>query len=365
MEQASKTADTPLRVLCVFSTLDRGGAESMCMNLYRNIDREKVQFDFVKHTDNIGAFEKEIAQLGGRIFSAPRYRGYNHFAYQEWWKKHLSIHKEHRIIHVHFFTMAQFIGPVAHKYGCHLITHSHISKADRFLKQLLIRGIWRKSDTCFACGKSAGEWLFQGHPFTVLNNAINTDQFLYQPSIREEVRREHHLEDCLVVGTVGRITPQKNPLGIVEIFNRIFARNQNARLMWIGDGPLRTEVEEKLRQYHLQEYVLMLGVRQDVSRLLQGIDVFILPSLFEGLPVVAIEAQAAGLRCFLGDTITQEANIAKRCIYLPIGQPEVWAEAILSADLTKVDTRQQIVDAGYDIHTTADWLQAYYLSLVQ
>ena len=370
MEQA-------IRVLCVFSTLDRGGAETMCMNLYRHIDREKVQFDFVKHTPQVGAFEEEIRALGGRIFEAPRYKVYNHLSYCAWWKKHLREHPEHQIIHGHFFTISAVFLHMAKKMGRITVAHSHCTptpeaqirrKIKGVLEKYLVSQIERNAKHCFACSKPAGEWIFPQKEFIVLNNAIDTDKFVYSAETRDRVRKELRLEDNFVVGAIGRIMLQKNPLGIVDIFNAVYQQNPEARLLWIGDdgkGTMAVEARERAKEYGILDRIIFTGVRSDVNELVQAMDVFILPSFYEGLGIVAIEAQAAGLPCFLSDAVPEEANVTGRCTFLPLGDPKAWADAILSADLMRRDTTQQIKDAGYDIHTTAKWLQEFYLEIAE
>ena len=150
----------PIRVLCVFSLLDRGGAESMCMNLFRNIDRNLVQFDFVKHTSKTCDFEKEIRNLGGRIYEAPQYKIYNHFAYCEWWDRFFKKHPEYKIVHGHYYTTSPIYFKVAKKNNRITIGHSHSSSIDGKIKELLIRNVQKYSDYCFACSNEAGKWLF-------------------------------------------------------------------------------------------------------------------------------------------------------------------------------------------------------------
>lgn len=358
----------PIRVLCVFSTLDRGGSESMCMNLYRNIDREKIQFDFVKHTDEKGEYEDEISSLGGRIYEAPRYLMTNHFQYGKWWKQFLQEHPEHKIIHGHFFTISAVYFRIAKKYGRITIGHSHctpsgVKSVKNRLLLFLISKIEKYSDYCFACSELAGRWLFPNKTFKVLNNAIDSTRFKFNATVRDEVRKEMKLEDDFVVGTVGRIMYQKNPLGIVDIFKAIHDRKDNAKLLWIGNGPMRTDAEKRIQEYGLQDSVIMTGVRSDVQRLMQAMDVFILPSFYEGLPVVAIEAQTSGLHCFCSDTVTHEAKITERCYFLPLNDPERWADEILSTTCDHIDTQKDIVAAGYDIHQTAQWLSDFYIMI--
>lgn len=354
--------ERPIRILCVFSTLDRGGAESMCMNLYRHIDRSLVQFDFVKHTESQGAFEEEILGLGGRVFVAPRYRIYNILEYQNWWRRHFSSHPEHQKVHIHFFTMAGAICPVAKKFGRETITHAHTSRADSMLKQMMVRNVGKLTDVCFACSEEAGKWLFPNRTFKVLPNAIDTTIFQHDPVVREEVRKKYGLTDALVVGIVGSITAVKNPLETIAVFKELVLREPKSRLLWLGSGDMLETVKSVVNDASLSEKVILLGVRHDVYRMMQAMDVYLQPSVYEGLSVSQIEAQAAGLRCFVSDTITKEADLTGRCTYLPLGQPAMWAESILSTDLNKKDTQRQIIDAGYDIKTTSKWLQEFYLS---
>lgn len=355
----------PIRVLCVFSTLDRGGAESMCMNLYRHIDRSKVQFDFVKHTASKGAFEDEIISLGGRIFEAPRYRIYNHLQYIKWWKEHLRKHPEHMIVHGHFFSISAVYFRECKKAGRITVAHSHIAKASSKLKEIYIRPIEDIADYRLACGKEAGRLLYPNKKFTVLNNAIETERFRYDPESRQTYRQKLGLEDKFVVGIVAGISDHKNPLGVIEIFREVHHRRPEAVLLWAGDGPMRSDVEKLAEEYKLKEAVHLLGARGDVDKLLQAMDVFVLPSLYEGLPVVLIEAQAAGLKCFVSDTVTREADITGRCSYISNKAYDRWAEAICSADLSRKDTYPQICEAGYDIQMTSDWLCKFYQSIAK
>lgn len=357
-----------IRVLCVFSELDRGGAESMCMNLYRNIDRTKVQFDFVKHTAAAGSFESEISELGGKIYEAPKYRLYNHLQYCKWWKKHLAKHAEHKVIHGHYSTISPIYFKLAKGVRCITIAHSHCVAPNTIhwytrIKLQILKKIELYTDYCFACSQDAGKWLFPHKEFTVLNNAVDTEKFQYDPAVRAEVRKELGLHDCFTVGIVGSLSEVKNPFGTIEIFKAVHSKMPGAKLLWVGGGGLEQAIRDKLKEENLTDAVIMTGVRSDVDRLMQAMDVFILPSISEGLPVVLVEAQAAGLHCFCSEAVTKEADITGLCRFLPLGQPDLWAEQILSADLTRQDTRQTICEAGYDIHTTAQWLQDFYLNL--
>ena len=255
--------NNPIRVLCVFSTLNRGGAESMCMNLYRNIDHGKVQFDFVKHTTAIGDFEEEIVSKGGRIFEAPRYKVYNQLSYQNWWKQHLNAHPEHQIIHGHFDSISAIYFSVAHEKGRVSIGHSHnTSMVARGIEKIIrlkhLKAVEKYSDYCFACGHDAGKWLFPHKEFTVLNNAVDTDRFAFNQLSREHLRTEFGLENAFLVGTIGRITPQKNPDGMVEIVKSICTKRDDARFLWVGTGELEDEAKAQVRAEGLEEKVIYI-----------------------------------------------------------------------------------------------------------
>ncbi len=354
----------PIRVLCVFSTLDRGGAETMVMNLFRYIDKSQIVFDFVKHTEQIGAYEEEIKQLGGQIFSAPRYKMYNNLCYVHWWRRFLTEHTEYQIIHGHFFTISSVYLKLAKRYRLVTVAHSHASKVDSVLGKALAKEIEKKADYCFACSQAAGKWLFPHRDFTVLNNAVDAQRFVFNPSVREQYRSNLKLGEAFVLGTVANFSLVKNPFGLIEIFKAVHTVNPRTKLLWVGDGGLRTEIEKKLRDEELTDSVILTGTREDVPALLQAMDIFLLPSFYEGLPVVLIEAQAAGLPCIVSDTVTREADITGLCHSLPLDDTARWADAILSDHTERKDTSQQIIDAGYDIHTTAKWLQEFYCSIL-
>ena len=364
----------PIRILCVFSTLDRGGAESMCMNLYRHIDREKIQFDFVKHTSKKGLFEDEIVSLGGRVFTAPRFEIYNIIQYRLWWKKHLQLHPEHHIIHGHFFTISSVYFQIAKQMDRITVAHSHCTKAPKeaeknpvkaLIKNYLISRIEDYADYCLACSNAAAQWVFQKKGYTVLNNAIDTRKFQYNEEIAYQVRRELKLGDEFVIGTVGRFNLQKNPMGIVEIFRLLHDSRPDSKLLWIGDGPMRREALLKVCEYGLEQNVLFLGVRDDVNRLLQSMDAFIFPSFYEGLGVALIEAQAAGVKCFCSEAVPKEAMVTPLCSALPLSDYVVWRDKLLMLDNNKPHENyaSEIIESGFDIHTTAEWLTVFYSSI--
>lgn len=356
--------DYPIRVLCVFSTLDRGGAESMCMNLYRKIDRSKVQFDFVKHTPNKGSYEDEITSLGGYIYIAPEYRVNNHFFYCGWWERHFRNHPEHLIIHGHYFTISAVYFKVAKKFERITVGHIHATRVDSKLKSLYVKAIKYYADYKLACSTEAGKWVYNSYSFKVFPNAIDLDLFRYSQPIRQEMRARLGLSDELTLGTVANMSRVKNPMGLIDIFLEIYRIVPKTKLIWVGEGNLRKAIEDRIKLESIEEQIIMLGAREDVPNVLQAMDVFLLPSFNEGLPVSVIEAQASGLPCYLSDAITKDADITGMCCFLPIDQPESWANKILNSNNVRIDTSRLIKASGYDITTTVELLQSFYLELI-
>lgn len=355
----------PIRVLCVFSTLDQGGAETMCMNLYRHIDRSVVQFDFVKHTSIKGAYEDEIINYGGRIFEAPRFPYCGLVKYCSWWKKHLEQHPEHQIIHGHYFTISAVYFWIAKRFNRYTVGHIHASSIRGLGKEMLIKLIPIVTDYSLACSQIAGKWAYGNRPFRVFHNAVDTATFRYNLDERIRIREELKLQDKYVIGTVANLSYVKNPIGLVEIFKEIKKMHPNSILVWIGEGELRKTIEEKIHNLNLEKSVMLLGRRTDVHGLLQAMDVFVLPSFNEGLPVSAVEAQAAGLQCYLSDRITREVDITGNCYFLPIEKPDVWAKEIAENNAARFDTTKKVIAAGYDIDNNARDLEDFYLSIVK
>lgn len=196
----------------------------------------------------------------------------------------------------------------------------------------------------------------------MLNNAINVNEFKYSPEVRESVRRELQIQNKLVIGHVGRFTNQKNHNFLIDIFREVLNDEPEALLLMAGEGPLRKEIEEKVNKYGLSKNVRFLGVRKDIARLMQAMDLFLFPSLFEGLPVVLVEAQASGLKCIVSDTITKECDVTERIHFERLdNSAERWAKRILTTSCEHIDTSTMLKQRGYDTGTMAGWLTEYYL----
>lgn len=356
-----------VRVLQVVTHMNRGGLETMIMNYYRNIDREQIQFDFLVHRQERADYDDEIEKLGGKIYRLPRLNPFGR-TYRRKLNQFFLEHPEYTVIHVHQDCMSSVVLKIATKYGVSTkIAHSHCASQDKNLKYLLKtyykRQIPQYADYLFACGNAAGEWMFEGAKFEVLNNAIEASE--YKPDIKKrwEVRTQLGIDaNTFLVGHVGRFDYQKNHMFLLDIFDEI-SKRKNAKLLLIGDGNLRRQIEEKIEEKDLKNRVVLLGVRNDVAALLQAMDVFVFPSNYEGLPVTLIEAQAAGLPCVISDKVSLECKKTDLIQQVALSEGiNIWAEKVINAKTTeKKDTYEEIKASGYDIQENAKRVQQFYL----
>lgn len=366
----------PVRVLQVFAEMNRGGAETMIMNLYRHMDREKIQFDFIVHTQEKCAFDEEIERLGGRIYRVPKYKGTNHFIYKNTWKKFFEKHTNYKIIHGHIRSTASIYLKIAKNFNLITIAHSHNTSSgngiESKIKDIIQYPIRNIAHFFLACSEDAGRWLFGDRivttdNFQVLKNAIDTEQYLINIDARNIIRKEFNIEDKYVIGHIGRFHKQKNHEFIIEIFKNIYELDKETILLLIGDGSLKDAIQLKVKNEKLEKNVIFTGVRSDIPVILQGMDIFIMPSVFEGLPVTLIEAQASGLKIIASDKITREVKITKLIDFVSIQRSaKDWAEIILKESIgnTRVDESSQIIKNGYDVRANAEWLEKYYLSII-
>lgn len=359
-----------IRVLQVVTVMNRGGLETMLMNYYRKIDRNKVQFDFMVHREEKGHYDDEIISLGGRIYRMPQIRPGNYRDYFRKLDRFFADHSEYKVVHSHINENSSFVLRAAKKVGvpCR-IAHSHLSDLGIDLKlpfRLYARSVMKDHPTrYFACSKNAGKWLFSNkspEEIKVLNNAVNVEEFLFNREARQRTRKELGVRDELVIGHIGRFNKQKNHEFLIEIFKSVVEKRPDAVLVMIGEGNLKPQIEKKVLELGLTSNVRFLGVRSDIARLMQGMDLFLFPSLFEGLPVVLVEAQAAGLKCVISDSITKETDITGSIEFASLSEsPEEWANKVLSSSYEHVDTSLLLSEKGYDTRTMAKWLADYYL----
>lgn len=362
----------PIRVLNLFTIMDRGGAETMVMNYYRHIDRTKVQFDFLVHRDRRGAYDDEIEALGGRIYRLFPIYPQNFARYKRELRAFFQAHPEYRIIHSHMSELGYFAFCEAGRQGVPVrICHAH-NAPHGFDMKMIMRTYFKKRmmphlTHLFMCGMESGRWLFgpqNEDRFIMLNNAIDAAAYTYTPAKRAAARQALGLADELTIGHVGRFNPQKNHPFLLEIFAALLKKEPNAVLLLVGGGDDMPKMQEKARALGISEHVRFLGVRSDVAELMQAMDVFVFPSLYEGLGIVLIEAQASGMPCVVSDTIPQEAYLTELVIAEKLSAPaEKWAEQILEQrNIPRTDRRAEIAAHGFDITTEAVKLQEFYLN---
>lgn len=360
-----------LRVIHSVAVMNRAGQETFIMNLFRKIDRQQIQFDFLCSEERAGDYDAEIDALGGHIFyTAPV------TARSQWkqiqqicnirkaLKAHpcdvFHIHTHHAFDAVKEAIAAKLAGVktvVVHSHNTSALHHVAAHKLCRLLLPLL--PIKR-----FACSKAAGHWMFCGSNFRVIPNGLDLDVCHYNAAVREEVRRQMGWDGKRIVGHVGRFNEQKNHRFLIDVFEKLHEKQPDTQLVLIGQGELEEEIRERVAQKGLTEAVSFLGVRDDVIRLYQGMDMFLFPSLFEGLGIVLVEAQACSLPVLTSDAIPPEAFVTDIIQSLPLSESaQTWADKaqqLLCDPAPREDTRDSIVEAGYDIRRLAETLKIVY-----
>ena len=374
MNQGAKRESRPIRVAQVMGKMLGGGVEAVVMNYYRNIDRSRVQFDFLVDADSTRVPRDEIESLGGRVFVVPPYQ--KPLSYQ---RELVKLFAEQRwpIVHSHINTLSVFPLRAAQRAGVPVrIAHSHSTsnpneRAKTVLKDILRTQANRYPTARFACGQYAGEWLFgRDQSFTVMPNAIDLQRFKFSYAKRLDLREKLGIDaGTFVVLHMGRFAEQKNHQFLVELFTKVLKTRPDAILLLAGDGPLRIEIEHKVESLGINDNVLFLGQRPDADALYSAADVFCLPSLYEGLPVVAVEAQASGLPIVMSDSVTNEALITSRAKKLSLGcDTAEWAGSVVEAgagrcDEMCVDDTSAII--RYDIKSAAPLLAEKYIDLAK
>ena len=360
----------PIRILQVVPNMQQGGIENFIMNIYRNIDRNKVQFDFLVHYNREYFFDKEIKSLGGEIYHFPIMENPNILKYFLHLNKFFKKHTEYKVIHAHMASLAFFyLGIAKHNSIKIRIIHSHeksfLKNIKGYIKYFLFKLAKYNANYYFACSTEAGKYLFKNRTFEIIPNAIDFEKFKYDYSIRYRLRKEMNLENKFIIGHIGRFNSQKNHDFIIETFYECQKNINNAILMLIGCGELEDRIRKKVKDLNIENKVLFLGTRKDVNELYQTMDLFIMPSKFEGLPVSGIEAQVNGLQCIFSDNITREVDISKKSLFLPLDEI-LWKDKIIEQfnNQTRVmNYTSSLIDSSFDIKKLAKIIQERYVKL--
>lgn len=370
----------PKRILHIVSAMERGGAETLIMNIYRNIDRSKLQFDFVTHSPQKGDYEAEIAELGGKIYKVSSLGQLGPYSYVKELKK-IMANYPYEAVHAHTDYQSGFPALAAKLAGIrNRICHSHSTnwpKGNTGLHKIsldILRSIIKYSATNYcSCSIEAANFLFgekaaQTGKVSILKNGINITEFTnLQINNRESVLKELNLsEDTKLLGHVGKFSDSKNQIFILKILKKLIENNKNFVALLVGDGPLKDRIEEEAEKLGVQNHVRFLGVRRDIPRLMNAFDVFIFPSKFEGFGIVAIEAQCSGTPCVLSDTIPEITDIGLGLTsFLSLNDPlDCWCEQINSALQLKSPSKDLIINImskkGFNIESNVrDWLELY------
>lgn len=374
MEEVKK----PIRVLQVLHILNRGGAEAMIMNLYRKVDRSRVQFDFLVHDPNKGFFEDEITQMGGRIFRVQAFKGYNALFYYKECKRLFRQHPEIKVVHGHLGSCASLYLKAAKECGMFTIAHSHSAGTGSTIIWSLAYNFFSYptrfvAQQMFGCSTEAGisrygKSVVESSKYMNFNNAVDASAYVFNADNRAALRSELNIsDDTLLIGTVGRVTPPKNPYRILRIFKQIVKANDYVKCLWVGTGEMESEIRSCIATEGLQERIIMTGVRSDIPKVMSALDGMLFPSLYEGLPVSVIEAQAANLPVVLADTISKETQISDLLCWHSLDEDDsVWAaDTIRLAKEHKGNRTHYSFDmstTAYDINETVKWLMDFYES---
>lgn len=366
-----------IRILHIVGSISTiSGVMNFIMNYYKLIDKEKVQFDFLYFIDTEDNFNIEINKLGGNTY----------FVNKPSVKNILQTFKEfdgffsknsckYTAVHLHEVYLVHFINHFCKKYNIkHLITHAHTTKysdnpKNALRNRIMCFGLNNTATDLFACSKAAGEFYYgkkavKGGKVKIIPNAINLEKYKFNETIRNKLRKELNIENKFVIGHIGRMAPPKNQKFLLKIFREVKKEKNNAILLIIGDGPLRNEIEKEIDNLNIGDSVILLGVRNDVPELLMAMDVFVLPSLYEGLPVVCVEAQAAGLRCMLSDNITKEVDCGL-CEFIPLDKsPSIWRQEILKKLVNNRNlTINKIINDKFSIIQQSKILEKLYFEI--
>ena len=366
--------EEPIRILHVLGSTNLGGAESRIMDIYRYIDREKVQFDFLVHQTDKGYYEDEIESLGGRIYRVPRFKLYNLSSYKKAVQKFFAEHHEFKAVHGHMTSTAAIYLNIAKKNGIPMtIAHARSAGVDKGIKgniTLWIRKpLKRRCDYMFACSGLAAEAVFGSKntldgKVKIIPNAIDVEPFCYSEEVRRQMREELKLEDHFVIGHVGRFHYAKNHEYLLDVFKEISLKQQNALLLLLGEGNRMEEMKKKAKELDIEDKVLFVGNKKETWDYYQAMDFFVFPSRFEGLPGTVVEAQAAGLLCLISDSIAKEVGITNLVAYKSIEEnPERWADFVLEhKEYARENKYEPIAAAGFDVREQAKRYEQFYLS---
>ena len=366
--------NNPVRIAQIVGKWLGGGVEAVLMNYYREIDKTKIQFDFICDNDSTNIPYEEIERLGGKVILIPPYQKI--FKYHKELKRVLKEGK-YKIVHSHINTLSVFSLCAAWTAKVPIrIAHSHSTTNKKEWKKNFIKVLLRPFVKIFAtdymaCTKHAGEWMFgskalKNNRIYILNNAIETQKYKFNDKIRKNIINKYNIsESTILIGHVGRFVEQKNHAFLIEIFKEYHNQNHDSKLMLIGQGPLVDKMKEKLKDLNLLDKVIFVGQVENVNDYYNAMDLFVFPSLYEGLGMVVVEAQYSGLPCIVSTEVPQIAKISDNVEFVDLNAPfEVWLNELKKYSLRKPRIENEISRNIYDISRESVKLEEEYFSLL-
>lgn len=368
---------TPIRILHEVTSMNTGGVETLLMNIYRNIDRSKIQFDFMMHREEGKSFyENEIKELGGRIYSGIPFNPFKHKKYIKSLEDFFKEHPYYKILHAHN-AFSMYTLRSAKRYGVKVrISHSHNGRPKLFdyktpFKLYARLKVKKYSTDLYACSKVAGDYLYgekyvKNGEVTILKNGIDTNKFNFNKTLRDEYRTSLKIGNKIAIVHIGRFNIQKNHNYLIDIIYELKKINDNFILFLFGEGDLEKKIKRKAEKLHLENNVVFMGIKGNINEYLNAMDIFILPSLFEGLPLTGIEAQTNGLKCLFSDTISNEVAVTELAHFMSIKKsPRKWAEEIIKLSKENIERKgkkKEVDKEGYNIIETVKRLEKFYIN---
>lgn len=368
--------ENKVKVLYFVDRMLRGGIQTFVIENLKHIDKTNLQIDFLLLDDGeVYELEQELRDLGSTVYKLERIwlrKPKDFVKYCMALNQFFKEHHDYKVVHMHSSSKNFMVLKMAKKYGIKVrVAHSHnIDFQSKNKLKILIGNLFKKplkkyATHYFACSELAGKWLFGNEEVKVIHNAVDYEKFKFNENRRNELRKELGIEDKLVIGNVGRFTNQKNHTFLIDIFNEIHKQNENTVLMLVGTGGKEKEIKKKVKDFGLQNDVLFLGFKNNVNEYMWTMDCFVFPSVFEGLGLVLIEAQATGMKCFTSKgVVPKEAQVSKLLEYISLKKSvKEWTEMILNSDLERKDIKQDLENKKYLIEQTAEELGKFYLGV--
>ena len=357
-----------IRVVHVLGDLSVGGVESFIMSVYRRIDRDKIQFDFLVHNLENDAYREEIEELGGRIFILDRLNFKNPLKYIRDLDKILENHKEISILHCHFRGTEAIILKEAKKYGLMTISHNHgaqnYSKFKSLIRRIFKKDVLKYSDIKLACSDKAGTDFYGRESYKKINNGIDLEKYEFDEGVRQKTRRELKLEENYVLINVGSLSDIKNQDFLICLMPDLLEKTPDIRLLLVGDGPLKSELDNLCEDLKVKDHVIFLGNSDRVDELLMAADVFLFPSKREGLGISAIEAQASGLVSLLSTNVPRDAGISELARFIALDEDKWIDEILYNKGSIRKNVIEDIRKKGYDIESSIKELSNIYINLI-